>query len=216
MLPRNRFLLLGCSALLAIALVVVLVVGASKAGHPTAGRASEFDGAAIPGGVRAQDFTLTDQDGRAVSLSSYRGRAVMLVFLPAGAPSGLGADCRACVLVSQQVRGALDELESHPPRKADVRAIFVSGALPVQGSASRLLAQTSLSTRASYLTGDRIGVGRVWRAYRIALPASNDSKAEAAVTVVLIDGRGAERVAFGIEQLTPEALSHDIRLLEGA
>ena len=50
----------------------------------------------------------------------------------------------------------------------------------------------------------------------IALPAANDSKAEAAVTVVLVDRRGFERVAFGIEQITPEGLSHDIGLLEGS
>lgn len=216
MLPRNRYLLPAVSALLAIALVGVVVLGASKGGHSTAGQASAFDGAAIPGNVKAPDFTLSAQDGRAVSLSSYRGQVAMLVFLPAGAPSGLGATCRTCVLVAQQVRGALDELESHPPRKADVRAIFVSGELPAHGSANRLLAQTSLATRAEYLTGDEVGVGRVWRAYRIALPAANDSKAEAAVTVVLVDRRGFERVAFGIEQITPEGLSHDIGLLEGS
>lgn len=212
MLPRNRYLLPAVSALLAIALVGVLVLGASKGGHSTAGQTSAFDGAAIPGNVKAPDFTLSAQDGQAVSLSSYRGRVAMLVFLPAGAPSGLGTTCRTCVLVAQQVRGALDELGS----KSDARAVFVSGELPARGSANRLLAQTSLATRAEYLTGDAVGVGRVWRAYRIALPAANDSKAEAAVTVVLVDRRGFERVAFGIEQITPESLSHDIGLLEGS
>jgi protein SCO1 len=207
-----RYLLPAVSALLAIALVGVLVLGASKGGHSTAGHASAFDGAAIPGNVKAPDFTLSAQDGRAVSLSSYRGRVAILVFLPAGAPSELGATCRTCVLVAQQVRGALDELGS----KSDVRAIFVSGELPARESANRLLAQTSLAARAEYLTGDGVGVGRVWRAYRIALPAANDSKAEAATTVVLIDRRGFERVAFGIEQITPESLSHDIRRLEGS
>lgn len=212
MLPRNRYLLPVISALLAIALLVVLVLGASKGGHSTAGQAGGFDGAAIPGDVKAPNFTLSAQDGKAVSLGSYRGRVAVLVFLAAGAPSGLDATCRTCVLVAQQVRGALDELRS----KSDTRAIFVSGELPAGESASRLLAQTSLSTRAEYLTGDGVGVGRVWRAYRIALPATNDSKAEAATTVVLIDKRGFERVAFGIEQITPESLSHDIGLLEGS
>lgn len=216
MLPRNRYLLPAILALLAIALVLVLVLGDSKGDHSPASQASGFDGAAIPGNVKAPDFTLSDQNGRAVSLSSYRGRVVALVFLPAGAPSGLDATCRTCVLVAQQVRGALDELESHPPSKADVQTIFMSGELPPDGSADRLLAQTSLATRSEYLTGDEVGMGRVWRAYRIALPASNDPKAEAATTVVLIDKQGFERVAFGTEQITPEALSHDLRLLEGA
>jgi protein SCO1/2 len=209
-LPRNRFLLPAVSVLLAIALVLVLVLGASQGGHSTAGQASTFDGAAIPGDVKAPNFRLTTQDRRAVSLDSYRGRVVMLVFLPAGAPSKLGADCRACVLVAQQVRGALDELSS----KAGVQAIFVSGQLPARRDASQLLARTSLTGRAEYVTGDEVEVGKVWRAYRIDLPISINSKAEAAVTVVLIDGQGFERVAFGIEQITPEGLSHDIKLLE--
>lgn len=216
MLPRNRLLLPAISALLAIALVAVLVLGDSKGGRSHAGQAATFDGAAIPGGVVAPDFTLTDQGGRAqggrdVSLGSHRGEVTVLVFLPAGAPSGLGADCRTCVLVAQQVRGALDELGG----KADVRTIFVSGRLREQGGADRLLVEASLSNRAEYLTGGKIEVGKVWRAYRVDLPSSNSSKAEAAVTVVLIDKHDFERVAFGIEQITPEGLSHDIRLLEG-
>jgi peroxiredoxin len=37
----------------------------------------------IDAGSPAPDFTLVDQDGRHVSLSDYRGRAVVLVFYPA-------------------------------------------------------------------------------------------------------------------------------------
>jgi hypothetical protein len=32
----------------------------------------------------------------------------------------------------------------------------------------------------------------------------------------LIDRNGFERVGFGLEQITPEGLAHDIRLLEAA
>jgi protein SCO1/2 len=210
-LPRNRFLLPAISALLAIALVAVLVLGASKGGGSHVGHPATFDGAAIPGEVRAPDFTLTDHSGRSVSVGAFRAGVTMLVFLPAGAPSTLDADCRVCVLAAQQVRGALDELGS----KTRVRTIFLSGAVP-GGSADRLLSGSSLANRAQYLTGGAIEVGKVWRAYRIDLPSSNRAKAEAAVTVVLIDRRDFERVAFGVEQLTPEGLSHDIRLLEAA
>jgi len=31
--------------------------------------------------------------------------------------------------------------------------------------------------------------------------------------VLLIDRKGTERVGFGLEQITPESLAHDIRLL---
>lgn len=196
---------------MALALVVVLVTGGSKGSKPAAtGHAEAFDGAALPAGTRAPSFTLRDQEGRTVSLGPPAGRVTMVVFLPAGAPSRLGADCRVCVLAAQQVRGALDELGS----RADVRTIFVSGALGAAGGANGLLTQASLASRAEYLTGGEVEVGKVWRAYRIDLPSSNSPEAEAATTVVLIDRGGFERVAFGIEQLTPEGLSHDIRWLE--
>ena len=39
------------------------------------------DSETVPVGAGAPDFTLTAIDGRDVSLSSYRGRSVVLVFL---------------------------------------------------------------------------------------------------------------------------------------
>jgi protein SCO1 len=202
-----RFLLPAVSGLLAIALVLVIVLGRTHGGNAgsPAGQAGAFDGAAFPGGVRAHDFTLTDQQGRKLSLSSYRGQVVVLAFL--------SPDCRTCVLIAQQVRGALDELGS----TAGVRAIFVStqtGAL--RARAGRLLAETSLTGRVEYLTGTAKELRPVWRAYAIAPASAGKAAAEAGVTVLLIDRKGIERVGFGLEQITPEGLAHDIRLLRGA
>ncbi len=208
-LPGNRLLWASIAALVAIAFVVVLLAGASKGGRSGTGQTSTFDGAEVPGGIVAPGFTLTDQSGRAVSLASYRGRIAVVAFLPAGTPHGPGPACRVCLLVAQQVRGALDELG--PSTRA--RAIFVSGDVP-KGVANRVLGQAALAGRAAYLSGSPFYLGKLWRAYRVDLPSSNVPKAEAATTVLLIDAHGHERVAYGIEQLTPEALSHDIRLLE--
>ena len=55
----------------------------------------------------------------------------------------------------------------------------------------------------------------MWRAYRVK-PASAGADAFASyATVLLIDPQGRERVAYGSEQLTPEALAHDIREASG-
>jgi hypothetical protein len=54
----------------------------------------------------------------------------------------------------------------------------------------------------------------VWREYGVRTPAAGRSAFEAAVTVLLIDRRGRQRVIFQPEQLTPEGLAHDIRALE--
>jgi protein SCO1 len=198
------------STVLAILLVLAIVLRESS--NHTMSHGAGFEGATFPAGVRARDFTLEDQQGRRVSLSSYRGRVVALAFLPV--PVGVSPDCRTCVLVAQQVRGALDELESHPPAKPDLRTVFVStkpGAPRARGG--RLLAQTSLTGRVELLTGTTKDLRPVWHAYSLPPSSAGKAASEAAVTVLLIDRNGFERVGFGLEQMTPEGLSHDIRLL---
>jgi protein SCO1/2 len=190
--------------------LAIIFTGSSK--HSSS--RERFDGAAYPAAVRAPAFTLTDPRGRNVSLSSYRGDVVALVFLPA--PSGVSPDCRACVLVAQQVRGALDELESHPPAKPGTKAVFVN----TKPSAPRargalLLRETSLTGRVEYLTGTAKQLRPIWHAYGLPPASAGRAASEAAVTVLLVDRNGFERVGFGLEQITPEGLSHDIRLLLG-
>ena len=55
----------------------------------------------------------------------------------------------------------------------------------------------------------------VWHAFRV-VPASTHRAAFArSASVFLIDREGRERVIFQLEQLTPEALAHDVRKLLG-
>jgi protein SCO1 len=194
--------------------VLALAIAGCGGGAPTrsASTDGQFDGAAYPLGVRAPSFTLEDQLGRRVSLSAFRGQVVVLAFLSTG--------CRACILAAQQVRGALDELAGAPTygRGTAVPALqvlFVSTDPRVDTSArvKRFLAETALADRVSYLTGSQARLGAVWRAYRIPPRSAGRVASEAATTVLLIGRTGDERVAFGLEQLTPEGLSHDIRLL---
>ncbi len=198
------------SILLAIVLVLAIVLGDSKRASDSSGSSTgsqlsgSFDGAAFPPGARAHDFTLEDRHGRRISLSAYRGRVVALAFLSTG--------CRACVLVAQQVRGALDELGV----SVSVKTIFVSSdpRADTRARVARFLANTSLTGRAAYLTGDEAQLRPVWRAYHVPPAGAGRTAAENAITVLLIDRQGKERVGFGIEQITPEGLAHDIRLLQ--
>jgi cytochrome oxidase Cu insertion factor (SCO1/SenC/PrrC family) len=145
-------------------------------------------------------------------LSALRGQVVVLAFL--------STDCRACRLVAQQVRGALDELAERPTygKGVAVGAMSVLFLSTDPGSdthtaVKRFLSDTSLAGRARYLTGAVARLRRVWRAYRAPPMSAGKRESEAATTVLLIGRTGAERDAFGLEQLTPESLAHDIRLL---
>lgn len=203
---QPRLALAGLCVLAVIALVLVLALGGSHRGSSGRSSAQSFAGAVFPPGVRAHDFTLTNQRGRHVSLSAYRGRAVVLAFL--------FSSCRTCVLVADQVRGALDEVEG---TRGVAATIFVSTDphADTRASVSRFLGETSLDGRVEYLTGDPTELQPVWKAYAIPPVSAGRAASEAGITVLLIDRDGTERVGFGLEQITPESLSHDIRVLAG-
>jgi protein SCO1 len=211
--PSSRIALAMATAAAVAVLVLVAAVllsGSSDSSSParSAGSAADagggFDGAALPGGMRAPDFTLTDQDGRALSPSHYRGRVIVLSFLY----SSCGAPCR---VIAQQIRGALDDLAAPVP----VLIVSVDGAADTPASVGRFLARVSLTGRVHYLTGSAAQLRAVWRAYRVKPPGRDPSAFGSAAPVILIDRRGDERVLFEIEQLTPDALAHDIDRLAG-
>lgn len=211
MSPRPLPLLLALAAALVVALVLVIALGGpSHAPAPADTAASEatnasgFDGAALPPAPLAPGFTLTDQSGRRVSLSDYRGQVVALTFLY----SRCGA---TCFLMAQQIRGALDEL----PRPVPVLVVSADPRADAPASVARFLREVGLTGRVEYLTGTRAQLAPVWRAYRI-IPAEADAgQFVRFASLWLLDGRGRERVLFEPEVLTPEALVHDIRKLGG-
>jgi protein SCO1/2 len=152
--------------------------------------------------VRPRDFTLPDQSGQRISLSRYRGQATVLTFLY----STCGP---TCVLIAQQIRGALDEL----PRPVPVFIVSANPAADTRARVRRFLARVFLAGRVHYLTAPSAVLAPVWRAYGV-LPASSGRDAfDRSASVFVLDASGRARVVFQSEQLTPEALAHDIRKL---
>jgi protein SCO1/2 len=179
--------------------------GASTTGSPTPAQpatATQFDGAPIPP-TPAPPFTLTDQNGRRVSLTALRGHVVMLSFLY----THCGATCD---VIAQQIRGSLDELTSPVP----VLIVTAQPAGDTPASIRAFLARASLTGRVHYLTGPPAELARLWSAYRVRPASAGQAVFDSYAFVMLIDPRGQERVLFESEELTPESLTHDIRVLE--
>jgi protein SCO1 len=186
------------------AIGVILISGrGSPISTPAQASSSPFDGPEMPAGLRAAGFSLTDQNGRRVTLSQYRGKVVVLTFI-----HSLCHD--ACPLMVEGIKGALNEL---PGDGQGVPAIGVSVAPAEDTVANRrwFLTLHRMAGRLAFLNGPLAELRAVWHAYAIQ-PAT--PKIDHSTFVLLIDRRGFERVGFAADQLTPDQLAHDIRVLE--
>ncbi len=212
--PRNTALALAAVVTIALAVALVALLSgssrqqSSRGGPSPFSRAGEsgFDGAAFPVGISAPAFTLSDQYGRRVSLGDYRGQVVVLTFLYSTCGD-------ACVVIAQQIRGALDELEGEHARRPAVLIVSADPAADSSAHIRSFLSEVSLTGRAQYLTGSPAQLRSVWRAYGVKPASAGAQKFDEYASVLLLDRSGEKRVLFESEELTPEALSHDVRKL---
>lgn len=196
-MPARVRLALVVTALLALA-AAALVTLLARPGEGAG--ASGFAGGVRPA-VPPQDFRLRDQNGRAVSLRDFRGKVVVLTFMY--------TTCRdTCPLTATQIRGAMDDLGTDVP----ALAVSVDPANDTPERARRFLFKRGLGgDRMRFLLGRRSELAPVWKAYGIQPQGRHF---EHSAYVLLIDRRGRQRIGFPVQQLTPEGLAHDIRLLQ--
>jgi cytochrome oxidase Cu insertion factor (SCO1/SenC/PrrC family) len=155
-------------AVLALWAVAVVVVGAgpmaAAQASPNANEilAQAIDGNAAPLNFTAPAFTLTDQDGRQVSLASLRGKVVLLTFLDPVCTSD-------CPLIAQEFREA-DQVLGASSRHVELVAIVDN---PVYRSTAYTRAfdsQEGLSGVPNwlYLTGSVAQLQQDWNRYGVA------------------------------------------------
>jgi protein SCO1 len=194
---RTRMTLLAGVALVCAAAGVVVLASQGK----TSPRAlsEEFRGPVMPPNFRAPEFSLLDQDGRRTTLSEYRGRVVILSFMHAGCNE-------TCPIMTQQIRGALDDLGARVP----VLAVSVNPAEDTPRLARHFIAKQHMTGRMRFLVGTLAQLKPVWKGYGIQ--PDIDGLHHSAF-VFLIDRRGIGRIGFPAAHLTPEGLAHDLRKL---
>jgi protein SCO1/2 len=207
--PTERLLVAVLLLLLAAIGAVLLTSGGSSkssGGSPFASPRGPLDGPTLPAGVRAANFSLLDQDGRRVTLQSFRGRVVVLTFMH--------SQCHgACPLMAEQIKGALNSL----PREGTgipAIAISVDPAQDTRTSRAHFLAKYGMTGRLEYLNGPRTLLRQIWHAYAVQPLEGSGTGDDHSAFVFLIDRRGYERVGFPVTALTPEALAHDIATLQ--
>jgi protein SCO1 len=183
---------------------VAAVIGVAIASRgETATRAPDgWAGFIRPPGAMAPDFALRDQDGELATMAEYRGRPVAVTFVYSTCED-------TCPALVDQVRGALDDTGSDIPLLAV--SVDPSGDTPT--SARRFLNERRMTGRARFLLGDERALAPVWNGYGVQ---PQTGRLDHSATVVLVDAQGRQRVGFPHDQLTPEALAHDLqRLVSG-
>ena len=164
---------------------------------------SQFDGPTMPAGLRAQNFSLVDQNGRRVTLSRYRGKVVILTFI-----HSLCHD--TCPFMVEQIKGALNDL-SDGGRGVPTIGVSVEPAQDTIAHRRAFLAKHEMTGRMEFVNGPVSAMRRVWHDYAIQ-PVT--PKIDHSTFVLLIDRRGYERIGYAADQLTPEDLAHDVLVLE--
>ncbi len=191
------------SARLRLALAVIVAcslaaVGgvwlASSRGEPApAVGATGFAGSLRPPGLMAPPLgNLRDQDSRPVDPAAMRGEPVIYTFVYSTCED-------TCPTQVQTIRGALDRL-----------AVTVDPANDTPRRAARFLLDQQMAGRTRFMLGSRRELEPVWDGYAIQ---PQERQLDHSAYVVLVDGRGRQRVGWPHQYLTPEGLEHDLRAL---
>jgi protein SCO1/2 len=183
----------------AFTLGAVVLVAGSGDDEGVASSGSSFEGAVMPKGVRAPDFSLRDQDGKEVSMRALRGEPVLVSFLYTTCDD-------TCPAQAQTMRGALDDLGRDVP----ALAIAVDPPRDTPERARAFLLKARATDRIDFVLGSRAQLRPLWKGFFIR-PQSINQEHQARFT--LIDKKGFQRVGFPGDAATPEALAHDLRIL---
>ena len=156
-----------------------------------------------PHSVPASDFTLSDQSGRVLSLSDFRGHVVALTFL----------DTLCTNLCPLQAR-MLGSTESDLGKQAPFSVVIVS-VRPEADTPTTIAAfaqANGLGGPYAWLTGTRPQLSSVWDSYGVGVQVASGDLEHSSV-IYLIDRRGFERVAF-LDVPETSFFETDIRILE--
>jgi len=181
------------------ALGAIVLAAAASRDEASAGP-KRFEGSTLPSGLRAPDFALTDEEGRRVRMSDFRGKPAVVTFLYTNCED-------TCPGQAQVIKGAFAELGRDLPAVA----VAVDPPRDTAASARRFLSEQRMRNRLRFALGGRSELRPVWDGFSVQ-PQRDDL--EHSGRLVLVDARGRQRVAFPIDQATPERIAHDLRLLE--
>lgn len=200
-------------SVLTLAVLVVIVValaGARARGfssNNTPDVASTQDSSGLQGtglgGGPAPDFRLTDQFGRTVSLSQFKGKPVIVTFLYTHCPD-------QCPLTAEKLHAVMQNLGSNAQNVA-VLAVSTDPKGDTTASALNFSKVHKMENYWHYLVGTHDQLSPIWSSYSVyaaPAPGSTGGSVTHNTAIFVLDKQGHERVYLdetaSIAQLTTD------------
>jgi protein SCO1/2 len=197
-MARNRFLLLGVGALIALVSVFLSF---------TAREPARFNGSLITPAQQAPEFELQDQNGSLISPGIFLGRVVLLYF----GYTACSDICPATLSDMKRVKKNLDKLGN------EVALVFIT-LDPRRDTSDRLSSYlASFDAGITGLTGQENTMAPVWQAYGISRAIIGDEngdnyQVEHTTRLFIIDQAGNLRLTYPFGFPVDQIIA-DIRLL---
>ncbi len=155
------------------------------------------------GGTPAPNFTLTDQTGQKISLSQFRGKAVVLTFMYTHCPD-------VCPLTAEHLHTTMQQLGSQAKDVAVV-AVSTDPKRDDQAAALNFTKAHNMQDYWHYLIGSSQQLSAVWSGYNIYAQAQQNN-VNHSMAVYVIDQQGKERTYFDTS-FTPQQLTDTLKQL---
>ncbi|HEX4202727.1 MAG TPA: SCO family protein [Ktedonobacteraceae bacterium] len=157
------------------------------------------------GKTSTQDFRLTDQNGKQVSLSQFRGKPVVLTFLYTNCPD-------QCPLTAEKLHATQLALGKNAANAAMI-AVSVDPQRDNVAAALKFSTEHNLHNSWHYLVGNHSQLQPIWKEYHVeAATVQNAQTIDHSLGLYVIDKQGRERVYFDPD-FTPAQLAHDLQVL---
>ena len=194
-----------------MALLVVVIVAILGVRSTTNGAGSSGLQGTDLGSVPAQNFRLTDQSGKQVSLTDFKGKPVVLTFLYTHCPD-------VCPLTAEKLHTVMQNLGSSAQNVA-VLAVSLDPKGDTPASVLNFSQVHRMLNSWHYLMGTQEQLSAVWQDYGLyaqtETPTSTSPGTVSHNTALyVIDKQGRERV-FLPDTFTSDQLTTDLKILLG-
>jgi protein SCO1/2 len=192
-------------AVLVVVLVAVLQQQRSAATVPStasSASASGLQGTDL-GGTPAPDFRLTDQFGKQISLSQFKGKPVVLGFLYTHCPD-------VCPLTAEKLHSTMQMLGNNA-QNVGILAVSTDPARDTVDAALTFSKAHNMQDSWHFLVGPHDTLSPIWSSYNIFVQTQQQT-VNHSMGLYIIDKQGRQRV-FLDNDFTPTQLSADLQKL---